>query len=98
MAPRNPPRGGSPCRPGSLLNTPEAIPVVTTVLRYEPNANLPEIEAVLRRGPRLTGCMARRARFTAFGVIARLTARPGWAARRTLRGMKSRDSKPMEEE
>ena len=46
----------------------------------------------------LTGCMARRARFTAFGVIARLTARPGWAARRTLRGMKSRDRKPMEEE
>jgi hypothetical protein len=41
----------------------------------------------------LTGCMARRARLMLLGVTARLTARPGCMARRTLRGMRSRVKK-----
>lgn len=41
------------------------------------------------------GCIARRAFFTAFGVTARFTARPGCMARRTLRGTKSRVKKPI---
>jgi hypothetical protein len=40
------------------------------------------------------GLSARRARFTALGVIARLTALPGWTARRTLRGIRSLEKKP----
>lgn len=40
------------------------------------------------------GCNARRAFLTALGVIARLTARPGWAARRTPRGISDRVKKP----
>jgi hypothetical protein len=40
------------------------------------------------------GLSARRARFTAFGVIARLTALPGCTARRTLRGIRSLEKKP----
>jgi hypothetical protein len=40
------------------------------------------------------GDIALRARFTAFGVTARLMALPGWAARRTLRGIKSLEKKP----
>lgn len=40
------------------------------------------------------GDIALRARFTAFGVTARLTALPGWAARRTLRGIRSLEKKP----
>ena len=43
------------------------------------------------------GCMARLAFLTTLGVTARLTARPGWTARRTLRGIKSLDRKPMDE-
>ena len=42
----------------------------------------------------LTGCNARLARFTDFGVTARLTARPGCMARRTPRGMNSPERNP----
>jgi hypothetical protein len=41
-----------------------------------------------------TGCRARRAFLTAFGVTARFTARPGCAARRTLRGISNLEKKP----
>jgi hypothetical protein len=40
------------------------------------------------------GCTARLAFLTTFGVTARLTARPGWIARRTLRGMNNLEKKP----
>jgi hypothetical protein len=40
-----------------------------------------------------TGCNARRAFLTAFGVTARFTARPGRIARRTLRGTSSLEKK-----
>jgi hypothetical protein len=41
------------------------------------------------------GLSARRAFLIAFGVTARLTARPGCMARRTFRGMSNLDRKPM---
>src|SRR5260370_42653288 len=41
-----------------------------------------------------TGGRARLAFFITFGVTARLTARPGCTARRTLRGTSSREKKP----
>src|SRR5487761_1128029 len=41
-----------------------------------------------------SGCRARLAFLIAFGVTARLTARPGCMARRTLRGTSSREKKP----
>jgi hypothetical protein len=40
------------------------------------------------------GDSALRARFTAFGVTARFTARPGCIARRTPRGTSSLEKKP----
>jgi hypothetical protein len=40
------------------------------------------------------GLRALRALLIGFGVIARMTARPGWAARRTLRGIRSLEKKP----
>jgi hypothetical protein len=40
------------------------------------------------------GCRARLAFLTALGVTARFTARPGCAARRTLRGMNNLERKP----
>jgi hypothetical protein len=43
----------------------------------------------------LTGCITRRARLTLLGVTARFTARPGWTARRTLRGTNKRVRNPM---
>jgi hypothetical protein len=42
-----------------------------------------------------TGCIARLALFTALGVTARLTARPGCIARRTLRGTSNLEKKPI---
>jgi hypothetical protein len=42
----------------------------------------------------LTGLSARRALFTGLGVSTRLADRTGWAARRTLRGTRSRLKKP----
>jgi len=42
-----------------------------------------------------TGCRARRALLTAFGVTARFTARPGCMARRTLRGTSNLEKKPI---
>src|SRR5258708_30020379 len=42
-----------------------------------------------------TGCSARCAFFTTFGVAARLTVRTGCAARRILRGTNSRDRNPI---
>ena len=38
----------------------------------------------------LSGCMAWLTRLMLLGVTARLTARPGCVARRTLRGIRSR--------
>ena len=43
------------------------------------------------------GCIARLAFLTTLGVTARLTARPGWTARRILRGINSLNRKPMDE-
>jgi hypothetical protein len=40
------------------------------------------------------GCKARLALFTALGVTARFTARPGCMARRTLRGTNNLEKKP----
>jgi hypothetical protein len=40
------------------------------------------------------GCMARLAFLTTLGVTARLTARPGCIARRTLRGTSNLEKKP----
>jgi hypothetical protein len=40
------------------------------------------------------GLSARRAFLIGFGVIARMTALPGWAARRTLRGIRSLEKNP----
>jgi hypothetical protein len=40
------------------------------------------------------GCVARLALLTTLGVTARLTARPGCIARRTLRGTSNLEKKP----
>ena len=40
------------------------------------------------------GCIARLALLTTLGVTARLTARPGCIARRTLRGTSNLEKKP----
>ncbi len=42
-----------------------------------------------------TGCNARRAFLMDLGVTARLTARPGCMARRTLRGISSLEKNPI---
>ena len=41
------------------------------------------------------GCSARPAFLIDLGVTARFTARPGWAARRALRGISSLEKKPI---
>jgi hypothetical protein len=63
-------------------------------LRFRPDRRDIAIERSTEYWKLSIGLRALRARFTAFGVTARMTALPGWTARRTLRGISSLEKNP----
>jgi len=72
-----------------------AVPVYRcpTVL-FRPDLQEVAIERSIEYCMLSIGLSARRALLIGFGVTARMTALPGWAARRTLRGISSLEKKP----
>ena len=66
----------------------------TGALRLPPDRMVVATERCTEYAALSMGCIARLAFLTTLGVTARLTARPGWTARRTLRGMNNLEKKP----
>ena len=66
----------------------------TGALRLPPDRMVVATERCTEYAALSMGCMARLAFLTTLGVTARLTARPGCTARRTLRGMNNLEKKP----
>jgi hypothetical protein len=63
-------------------------------LRFPPDRMVVATERCTEYAALSMGRKARLAFLTTLGVTARLTARPGWTARRTLRGMNNLEKKP----